>query len=270
MGLSREIRKTIDAAKSFCDLSTLSNPINPKISANIICKDNIKSIELCLQSIKDTVDEIVVIDGGSKDGTLEILEKYNCKVIHNHDWQGYSHQRNLAIENSIGDWILVLDSDEFLSHEFKNNLSKLVNSKVYSGYRFYRRWIQPSQSHGPTTSTDSIIKQNTKEALFYINATEVKGRYKPCLRLFRKSPETRFKGPIHEAIHGLEKSRIKKFDPEQNYIYHLDVAINSFEERFEKTLKRNQDLKGSGHPEEYLPELFNFKKYNLDPKELVF
>lgn len=243
MSLKSEFRKLKNHTKACFSLESLKNPDEPSISANIICKNNINSIEMCLKSLKDVVDEIVVVDGGSTDGTVEILEKYNCKIMMNKDWQGYSYQRNLAIKHSKGDWILKLDSDEVLSPELQKNLRFLCQSKYYSAYKTFSRWLQ------------KLPQDLDKEALSYIAKSKYKGRYKSILRLCRNLPEIEFTGDVHEYITGLEGLRAKKLSTESNYIYHLDTAINSFESRFDKVQAREKVLKGSGHPEEYLPEL---------------
>lgn len=246
MSLKREFLKISGLMGTlFFNKGHFKNTENPLISANIICHNNIDVIEACLKSLSDVVDEIVVVDGGSDDGTLEILEKYNCKVIVNKDWQGYSHQRNLALENSKGDWILKMDSDEILSCELRDNLRKLCSSKVYGGYKIFSRWLQ------------DMPKQD--EELSYIAESKYPGRYYQILRLFRNMPGIEWRKEVHEYIAGLEVTYKKTFSPNENYIYHLDVAINSLESRLQKVKERNEKYPGSGHPEEYLPELFDIK-----------
>lgn len=228
---------------SYCNLESLANPSNPRISANIICHNNINSIETCLKSMEELVDEIVVVDGGSTDGTIDILQKYNCRIINNPNWQGYSHQRNLALEASTGDWIIKMDSDEYLSQELRDNLRELASSKFYSGYRTFSRWIQKLDDPK------------------YISQVGAKGRYKSVLRMFRNKAGISYKGEVHESLFGLENLRIKKMPLNQNCIYHLDVAINDYSNREAKVKAREEILAGSGHPEEYLPENFDFDSY---------
>ncbi|HLG41740.1 MAG TPA: glycosyltransferase family 2 protein [Planctomycetota bacterium] len=81
-----------------------------KISVCIICQDEEKNIRACLESVR-WADEIVVVDSGSKDRTVEIAKEYTPKVIHN-PWGGYNAQRMFSIQQASGDWVLCLDADE--------------------------------------------------------------------------------------------------------------------------------------------------------------
>lgn len=185
------------------------------------------------------MEEIVVVDSGSDDGTLEYLETINkVKFIKRKTFEGYSQHRNMALKESRSSWILVLDSDEYLSKSFLETVGDLIKTKIYSGYRIYRRWL---------------INENS-----YINLFDYRGRFTSSLRLFRNFKNIEYRGHLHEAVFGLEMKRIKKLSKDTAYIYHLDLMENSLEERIEKVLRREKTLKGSGHPEEYLPELYNY------------
>lgn len=255
-----EIGKAFNGALALVNPRSFFNPAKPKITANIICKDSIKTIAACLESLHDIVDEIVVIDTGSSDGTLDILTNYpTVKLIKEPKFQGYSYHRNQAIANSNGDWILAMDSDEFISEELRTQLKTITQTKLYSGFKFYRRWIDQIKGgeYGIPTAT-------------YINSGKYRGRYTASLRLFRKHEGVQYQGDLHEAVFGLETYRIKKFKPNKNLIYHLDVAINSIEQRLYKVLSRNNQLKGSGHPEEYLPELFDLESKQVPVEDQQF
>ena len=90
------------------------------------------------------------------------------------------------------------------------------------------------------------------------------------MRIFRNVPEARFEGVIHESTSGLEKRRVKKFSKDKNYIYHLDVAINSYDARLDKVQKREAIQKGSGHPEEYLPENYELAAQVVPSSDLEY
>ena len=86
----------------------------PKISCCMMVKDEEKNITRCLESIKGHVDEIIVVDTGSTDRTVEIVSEYTDKIYH-HPWENdFSKHRNQSISYASGDWILILDADEEL------------------------------------------------------------------------------------------------------------------------------------------------------------
>jgi glycosyltransferase involved in cell wall biosynthesis len=82
----------------------------PRISAAVICLDEERNIAACLESLA-WCDEIVVVDSGSRDRTVEIARKHATRVLH-HDWPGYVAQKNWALEQTGGEWVLCVDADE--------------------------------------------------------------------------------------------------------------------------------------------------------------
>jgi len=99
-----------------------------KLSVAIATFNEEKNIKDCLESAK-WADEIVVVDGQSSDKTVEIAKKYTDKVIITANKQMFHINKNLAIDNCTGDWILQLDADERLTEELKNEILKVINSK---------------------------------------------------------------------------------------------------------------------------------------------
>ena len=84
-----------------------------KISACYITKNEERNIARSLQSLADAVDEIIVVDTGSTDGTREIAEALGARVL-DFSWQDdFSAPRNFAVEAASGDWIVFLDADEW-------------------------------------------------------------------------------------------------------------------------------------------------------------
>jgi glycosyltransferase involved in cell wall biosynthesis len=82
----------------------------PRISAAIICKDEADHIEECLRSVA-WCDEVIVVDSGSTDGTVEKAQRYATRVVH-HPWEGFVAQKNFALSLATGEWIFCLDADE--------------------------------------------------------------------------------------------------------------------------------------------------------------
>ena len=94
------------------EMSQKSGPNNPTLSLCMIVKDEEESLPTCLESIKDYVDEIIIVDTGSTDSTVEIAERYNAKVYH-HAWENsFSKARNYSLKYATCDWILIMDADE--------------------------------------------------------------------------------------------------------------------------------------------------------------
>jgi tetratricopeptide (TPR) repeat protein len=84
----------------------------PRISACMIVKDEEKLLPGCLESIRDWVDEIVIVDTGSSDRTRDIAREYGARLFEQ-SWTGdFSHHRNQSIEQASGDWVFIIDADE--------------------------------------------------------------------------------------------------------------------------------------------------------------
>lgn len=108
-----------------------------KISACLVVHNNEHQIERCLKSIKNVVDEIVIVhDGPCADKTLQIAKKYTSKVFVGKKIGNPEPHRVTGFKKATGNWILILDADEFLSAELKKNLRKLVDSNQADGYMF--------------------------------------------------------------------------------------------------------------------------------------
>ena len=89
-----------------------------KLSAVIITKDNERTIGRCIESL-GWADEIVVLDSGSTDATVEICRSLGARTDLDTDWQGYGIQKNRALARASGEWVLSVDSDEWVSAEGK-------------------------------------------------------------------------------------------------------------------------------------------------------
>lgn len=95
------------------------------LSVFIICRDEVDRLELVLESVKDLTNDIVVVDSGSTDGTIELAKKYTDRVYHR-DWTGFGDQKVCGEELCKHDWILNLDADEVVSPELFIEISEMV------------------------------------------------------------------------------------------------------------------------------------------------
>jgi glycosyltransferase involved in cell wall biosynthesis len=97
-----------------------------KISATIITYNEERNLPRAIESLR-CADEIIVVDSGSSDRTVEIAEKLGARVVES-AWPGYANQKNLAAERATHDWILSLDADESLSEALEGEIWNLKKS----------------------------------------------------------------------------------------------------------------------------------------------
>ncbi len=141
----------------------------PLLSAALIVRNEQRFIEGCLRSLRSLVDEIVVLDTGSSDRTLEIARDLGANV-HEMAWAAdFSAARNRSVDIARGDWILYIDADERVVQSDRTTLLPLLNDPVC---------VWATVLFRPTTGYT---------------------RYREH-RLFRKLPQLRFEGNIHETL----------------------------------------------------------------------
>ena len=100
--------------------------MSQKITVAIICKNEEKNIGSCLEAVR-WADEIVVVDSGSTDGTLEIARRFTDRVYVHDDWQGFGPQRQIAENYATHNWILAIDSDEVVSPELGREIRAAID-----------------------------------------------------------------------------------------------------------------------------------------------
>lgn len=98
------------------------------LSLVMIVRDEENVLRRCLESIKDLVDEIIVVDTGSVDATKAIANEYGAKIF-DYKWNySFSEARNFALEKATSDWNLVLDADEYLTCECRDEIHTFINN----------------------------------------------------------------------------------------------------------------------------------------------
>lgn len=100
----------------------------------MIVKDEESFIANCLQSVQDIVDEIIIVDTGSTDKTIEIANTYGVKIYHLPWNNNFSAARNFSLDKATGEWIIILDADEELNSLDKSKLKQLTNNKDIDAY----------------------------------------------------------------------------------------------------------------------------------------
>jgi glycosyltransferase involved in cell wall biosynthesis len=95
------------------------------LSVIIITRNNENTIRRCVESVA-WADEIIVVDSGSTDRTLEICREFTPKVSQTSDFPGHGPQKNRALDLASGDWVFSLDSDEWVSPELRAELQRAM------------------------------------------------------------------------------------------------------------------------------------------------
>ncbi|MBI3987314.1 MAG: glycosyltransferase family 2 protein [Lentisphaerae bacterium] len=100
----------------------------PTLSAIIITKDEARRIRRCIESVQ-WADEIVVVDSGSTDETLEICREFTDKALVR-TFDNFANQKNAALDHATGEWILSLDADEVISAELTREIRETIEKNV--------------------------------------------------------------------------------------------------------------------------------------------
>lgn len=146
-----------------------------KLSACLIVKNEASVLSRCLESIRSFVDEIVVVDTGSNDRTIEIALSYGARVYHFTWIDDFSAARNESLRYAGGEWILYIDADEVIDAA---NAAKI-------------RQVITREDIMAVTVRQCIPQQADNIATSY---------YSEYCRIFRQHPDIHFEGAIHEQI----------------------------------------------------------------------
>jgi glycosyltransferase involved in cell wall biosynthesis len=164
--LARRVEKIVSRARPAEGLT---------VSLVMIVKDEEEMLPRCLETVHDMVDEMIIVDTGSSDRTVEIAESFGAKVLH-HEWTGdFAEARNVSLEAATGDWFIYLDADEVLVREDAHRLREMAGHVWRESFFFVETNFTGDLDDG------MAVNHNT-------------------LRMYRNRPEYRFQGRIHEQL----------------------------------------------------------------------
>lgn len=104
------------------------------LSAIVITKNNERTIARCIESLA-WADEVIVVDSGSTDRTLEICRALGAQVHVTSDWPGHGPQKNRALDRATGAWVISVDSDEWVTPGLRAEIERtLASADVKAGY----------------------------------------------------------------------------------------------------------------------------------------
>lgn len=152
--------------------------MSKSLSAVIITKNEVDRISDCIQSLIPVTKEIIVIDSGSTDGTIEMAESLGAKVIKT-QWKGFGPTKNYGHSKAANDWILSIDADEQLSpalakeiinlqlkadhvYSFKRHNYYLGKQIRFSGWS--ADWVQRIFNRNEVTWNDNLVHEKLKIA----------------------------------------------------------------------------------------------------------
>lgn len=108
-----------------------------KLTVIVITKNEAHNISSCLQSVS-FADQIVVLDSGSTDGTVDLAKKMKAEVSQNQDWPGFGAQKNRALDLARGEWVLSIDADEVVTPELQLEIQSVLDRPRFDAYSFPR------------------------------------------------------------------------------------------------------------------------------------
>jgi len=152
-------------------------------------RDNAKVLSRCLNSVHGLVNEIVIVDTGSVDNSIEIATSYGAKIVKDAWQDDFARPRNIGIEQATGAWILIMDPDEMLLEKDHATIKWLTRTEEFDAF-----WLT-TRNYGPANyRLDYKFTREEPDPL---------GRYKGFVpstktRFFKNNLGIRFEGCWHE------------------------------------------------------------------------
>src|SRR5262249_15334550 len=128
-----------------------------RVSLAMIVRNEEANIAACLASVAGLLDEIIVVDTGSTDRTIELAHAAGARVVKFVWVDDFAAARNLSLDQATGDWIFWLDADERLDAETRKRLRRLHGGlRDESAAYLMRQLSRPLDPSGPTTAVDQV------------------------------------------------------------------------------------------------------------------
>jgi len=211
------------------------NPAETQLSLCMIVKNEEKNLSSCLESVKDIVDEMIILDTGSDDNTVRIAEEYGAEVHHFKWCDDFSRARNESIKYAKGKWILWMDADERLNSNSKDELRSILET-----------------SHRPL-GVNVTIKNISRNQIRYGNA----------YRMFSNYFGIQFRNIVHEQIsYSLKEMKAEILDS-NIIIDHFGYDADKFDQ--EEKRKRNLPLLHrmiEDSPKDFFPQFLLGQHYS--------
>ncbi len=188
------------------------------LSVVIIAQNEERTLRQALSAIKNLATEIIYVDSGSTDSSIKIAESFGACIMHQ-PWLGYAGQKNFALDQSTGDWILSLDADEIVTPNLRQEILEILKSGV----------------------PEDIVGFTMPRLLYIGDKPVYKGGFYPDaqLRLIRKGKGRFTDRMVHESLNAQGKIMLLK-----NHLLHF--AYKDLEE-FRESLDKYARLSAEQH-----------------------
>ena len=211
-----------------------------KISACYIVKNEAEKLLLSLKNLRG-VDEIIIVDTGSTDNTLEVAKNFGAKIFYKAWADDFSAPRNLALSKVTGDWIIFLDADEYFTESTADNLRNVIEN------------VDGTEINGLLIYLVNIDVENENKIL---DTTFV-------LRIYRNLRGLKYVGKIHEELqlNGKNLANIIPLPPKFLTLNHTGYSAKLNKSKAERNLKLLlAELENTNEPQKfygYIAQCYN-------------
>ncbi len=203
--------KPAETSRYLAEVERVAWPRDATLSVCLIVRNEARFLANCLRSVQAVADEIVVVDTGSTDATVEIARTFGAQVYHYRWHNDFAAARNYALEQATGDWILQLDADEELLPEDQPKVREVVHQNRCDG-AFLALHCRNSSTFGENQPTVHYL-----------------------VRLFKNRPDFRYVNPVHEVL----QYRGEVIPVDINLLHH---GYNLDPEQLKQKRRRNAEI----------------------------
>lgn len=183
-----------------------------RMSLCMITKDEEDFLPQCLDSVKALVDEIIVVDTGSTDRTVDIARNYGARIYH-HTWEDdYSKHRNQSISYASKEWILIIDADEVIARRDIDKIRSILYSITAEGFMFTLRNYENNYNLANLTLNPDDYEEGEGYPGFIPQ---------DLIRLFKNDPDIYFTGKVHETL-------TESFQKSKKIVHNTRIPIHHY------------------------------------------
>ena len=219
------------------------------LSLCMIVKNEECNLERCLASVQGLVDEIILVDTGSSDRTLEIAKAHGAKIFY-HTWEdNFSLARNVSLEPASENWVLILDADEEIELATRTMIKPLLSTTQADAIRVRVRNFNPPGEY-----------------------TEYQDSWQ--VRLFRNQPEYRYEQSVHNQITASILRAGGKIIQDGTLIWlhygYMERGVQGTDDRYQRSLKMLEQALARSPQNVYLNTKLGILYYHLGNYPLAY